>query len=172
MAIEYRNISLAPLANFSSVIPDGTIVGVIGDKGSGAHELMALAAGIVNPDSGEVSADGPRRIIGPTDALNLAPAKTLVIEHALSMQDAVVRGRAMVALERMRQSGSVVLIGSHETGLLKGICNEIWWMREGRLVASGDPPEVLEWYTHHVTQKLNAWGATLHPPVQAQRWVY
>lgn len=170
MAIEYRNISLAPLANFSAVVPDGTVVGIIGDRTSGSKELLHLAAGTTIPGSGEVHAAGPKRLIGPTDGLNLSPVKTLVIEHALSLQDAIVRGRTMVALERMRLAGSCILIGSHEVGLLRSVCTEIWWLRDGRLVASGDPVEVLEWYGHHVTQKLNAWASTLNPPVEQRNW--
>jgi lipopolysaccharide transport system ATP-binding protein len=172
MAIEYRNVTLAPLSNFTSMIPDGSIVGIIGDRQSGGHELLSLAAGTKTPESGEVSADGPVRLIGTTDPLSLGPVKTLVIEHALSLQDALVRGRAMVALSRMRQTGACILVGSHEIALLRAVCTEIWWMRDGRMVASGEPGEVLEWYSHHVTQKLTAWGAALNPPVENKVWVY
>jgi ABC-type polysaccharide/polyol phosphate transport system ATPase subunit len=112
------------------------------------------------------------RYIGPTDALQLSPTGILVLDHTLSVQDAIVRGRTLVALERMRQAGTTIIIASHEAALLRTICTEAWWLREGRLVAAGDPQEILDWYAHHVTQKLNAWGATLNPPVQAAKWIY
>jgi ABC-type polysaccharide/polyol phosphate transport system ATPase subunit len=177
MSIEFRNVSIGPLKNFSAAIPAGTILGVIGDRLSGANELIKLIAGSTTgeftPETGEVLVgETPVRYVGVTDPLQLSPVKVLILDHTLSLQDAIVRGRTLVALERMRQTGTTIVIASHEAALLRTICTEAWWIREGRLVASGDPQEILDWYAHHITQKLNAWGATLNPPVQAAKWIY
>lgn len=171
MAIEFRNVTCAPLTHFSCVVPSGAIVGILGDKSSGAHQLLQLAGGAASPAEGEVIADEPRRLVGPTDPLVLSPVKTLVVQHTFATQDAVMRNRLKVALDRLKDSGTSILIASHETGLLKAFCTEVWWLRDGRLVAAGDPAEVTEWYSHHVSQKLAAWGASLNPPVTAGWYV-
>ena len=40
MSLEFRNVVLAPLNGISVVAPDGVIIGVIGEKGSGVTELL------------------------------------------------------------------------------------------------------------------------------------
>jgi len=58
MSIEFRNVVLPPVDEFSAVAPGGAIIGVIGEKGSGVPELLRMAGGLVAPQSGEVIA-GP-----------------------------------------------------------------------------------------------------------------
>jgi len=60
MSLEFRNAVLAPLNGISVVAPAGVIIGVIGEKGSGVTELLKLAGGAAQPESGEVRA-GPER---------------------------------------------------------------------------------------------------------------
>jgi lipopolysaccharide transport system ATP-binding protein len=126
-----------------SPFPAGAIVGVIGEDGSGQAELVSEAGG---------------RRIGPGDALNLAPAPLVVIEHALALHDDVVRARAIAGLERLRRAGSTVLIVSHDQELLRSICDEVWWTAGGRVEARGDPREILERYNRHIAAKLSEWG--------------
>ena len=61
------------MPNFDAAAPDGVVIGIIGENGSGKSRLLRLAAGIDQPDSGTVEASGPARCLGPDDALNLAP---------------------------------------------------------------------------------------------------
>lgn len=163
MAIELREVSSAPLTNISASAPDGAVIGLIGENGSGKEALLQVIAGTEKPASGEVQVDDPRRLLGPGDKLNFAPVKTLLMDNTLSQHDALVRGRAMVGLERMRRSGSTVVIASHELPVLRSICDEVWWLHEGRLAAKGDPKEVIGRYERHIAQKLKAWGETLSP---------
>lgn len=163
MAIELREVSFAPLNNISASAPDGAVIGVIGENGSGKRALLQVIAGAVTPASGEVRVDEPRRMLGPNDKLNFAPVKTLVLDHTFCQQDALVRGRAMVGLERMRRSGSTVLLVSHELNMLRSVCDEVWWLHEGKIAAKGDPKDVIGRYEKHIAQKLRAWGETLSP---------
>jgi energy-coupling factor transporter ATP-binding protein EcfA2 len=90
---------------WTSVAPDGTVVGIIGENGSGKSRLLRLAAGLETPTSGTIKASGDVRWLGPDDALNLAPAPVLLIDRTFGHQDLVVRERAAVALDRMRRAG-------------------------------------------------------------------
>ena len=76
MAIEFRNVHCPPLDGFSGAAPDGCVVGVIGERGSGKSMLLKLAAGLQSCEVGEVIAGGTRRYIGPQDRL-IAVLKTL-----------------------------------------------------------------------------------------------
>src|SRR6185437_5611083 len=62
----------------------------------------------------------------------------LLIEHTFARQDAAARERAAIALDRLRRAGATVLVVSHEEELLHRLCDEIWWLRDGKLARRGD----------------------------------
>jgi hypothetical protein len=95
------------------------------------------------------------------DALNLAPSPVLLIDQTLAQHDWVVRERAAVSLDRMRRTGSTILLVSHEEELLRLLADEIWWLREGRLAGRGDPADMLGAYRQHVAARVRAWGGTI-----------
>jgi ABC-type nitrate/sulfonate/bicarbonate transport system ATPase subunit len=161
MALEFRDVTLAPIEAFRAMAPAGVIIGVIGDKGSGATELLKLAGGAVQPTQGQVIADPQRRYVALGETLNLAPAAVLALDQALATQDALVRVRTLTGLDRLRRNGSTILLSSHEYGLLETLCDEVWWMHEGQLAAKGDPKETLQKYRRHVAEAIRAWGETI-----------
>ena len=161
MSLEFRNAVLAPLSGISVVAPPGVIIGVIGEKGSGVAELLKLAGGAMQPQSGEVVAGPERRYVALGESLNLAPAAVIALDHALATQDAVVRARTLTGLDRMRRGGATVLLASHEDSLLELLCDEIWWLDGGHIAAKGDPKETLSKYRRHVAERVRAWGETI-----------
>ncbi len=156
-------MTAAPLSDFTATAPSGAIIGVIGEKGSGVTELLKLAGGADQPQEGEVKAPVERRYVKLGDTLNLAPAAVLALDQALAAQDAMVRARTVTALDRLRRSGSTVLLASHEYALLESLCDEVWWMEGGMLASKGDPKETLTRYRRFVAEKVRAWGDTIAP---------
>jgi len=165
MAIAFRHAACPPLIDIDAVAPDGATIGIVGENGSGKTRLLRLAAGIDRPISGSVECSGAARLLGPLDALNLAPAPVLLIDQTLAQHDWVVRERCAVALDRMRRNGSTILLVSHEEDLLRLLADEIWWVREGRLAGRGDPEEMLTAYRQHVAVRVRAWGADMKAPL-------
>jgi ABC-type methionine transport system ATPase subunit len=163
MSVEFRNVVLPPLDGLSAVAPAGAIIGVIGEKGSGASELLRLAGGAAQPASGEIRAGAERRFVALGDPLNLAPAAVIAMDQALATQDAVVRARTLTGLDRLRRSGSTILLASHEMPLLELLCDEVWWLDAGRIASKGDPKETLGRYRRHVAERIRAWGETIPP---------
>lgn len=161
MSLEFRNAVLAPLSGISVVAPPGVIIGVIGEKASGVTELLKLAGGAVQPQSGEVVAGPERRYVALGESLNLALAAVIALDHALAIQDAVVRARTLTGLDRMRRAGATVLLASHEDSLLELLCDEVWWLDGGRIAAKGDAKETLAKYRRHVAERVRAWGETI-----------
>ncbi len=157
MGIEFRRVSFPPLHEFEAEAPAGAVIGLIGEEGSGAEELLQLAAGR-EALSGEVIAHGSRRLLGTEDALDFSATGVLLLHHALGKRDALARARAAVSLEVLRRAGTTILLLSHEEDLLLRLCDEVWWLREGRLAGRGDPAEVLSAYRHHVAQSFRASG--------------
>jgi lipopolysaccharide transport system ATP-binding protein len=168
MGIEFRNVRYPPFDDLSITAPDGAVIGLVGEKSSGDCAVLRLAAGLDAPVSGEVIPSGPSRYLAVTDTLNLAPVRLLLIDHAFAQADALVRGRALVALDRLRTNGTTVLLASHEPDLLRAICDEVWWFDAGKLAARGDPREVLDKYSAHISRKFRTWGEALSIPMAPQ----
>jgi ABC-type methionine transport system ATPase subunit len=163
MSLEFHSVHAAPLAGFTAVAPSGAIIGVIGEKGSGVAELLKLAGGAAQPERGEIVAPLERRYVAPGDTLNLAPAAVIALDQALALQDAIVRARTLTALDRLRRSGSTVLLASHEDRLLESLCDEVWWLDAGQLAAKGDPTETLTKYRRFVAERVRSWGESISP---------
>src|SRR5207253_11408292 len=73
--------------------------------------------------------------------------------------------RAVVALGRLRRSGTTTLVVSHEEELLRRLADEVWWLREGKLAARGAPDEVIGAYRQHIANRIRAWGDTVQAPL-------
>ena len=165
MAIVFRQVVSAPLAGLDAVAPEGAIIGVIGEDGSGKGALLRLAAGLEKPAAGAVEAGDPRRLIEADGALDFSPVAVLAMEHSLARHDALVRQRATMALDGLRRAGTTVLLVSHEEDLLRQLCDEIWWLDRGKLARRGDPAEVLPAYGAHIVRRIRAWGETVSAPL-------
>ena len=165
MSLIFKCVTSAPLNNFDATAPDGTVVGIIGENGSGKSRLLRIAAGTERPVLGSVKASGDVKLMGPDDALILSPVPVLLIDQTFARQDQVVRERAAVALDRIRRAGATVLLVSHDEDLIRRLCDEVWWLQGGRLAGRGDPEQMLATYKKHVAAQVRAWGETVQAPL-------
>ncbi len=155
---------------FDAAAPDGMVVGIIGENGSGKRQLLRLAAGEELAASGSVERSGPVRRLGPDDALDFSPTSVLLLDHTFARQDAFQRERAAMSLEDLRKAGTTTLVASHEEDLLCRLADEIWWLHKGKLAGRGDPVEVLTAYRRHTAQRLREWAERAPMPVLQPRW--
>jgi energy-coupling factor transporter ATP-binding protein EcfA2 len=160
MAVAFHRVSAPPLVDFDAAAPDGVVIGILGEDGSGKGRLLRLAAGVEKPAAGSVERPDAAKLLGPSDALDLEPAPLVLIDHTFARHDAFTRERGAIALDRLRRTGSTVLLVSHEEELLRRTADEIWWLREGRMAGRGDPGEMLAGYRRHVAARIRAWGET------------
>jgi len=165
MALVFRRVTSPPLVEFDAAAPDGAVIGVVGENGAGKSALARLAGGAEQPVTGEVEVAGGARFLGPDSPLVLAPAPVLAIDHTFARQDLLVRERAAVAIDRLRQAGSTILLVSHEDELLRRLADEVWWLHEGKLAGRGDPEEILTAYRRHIAARVRAWGGTMSTPI-------
>ncbi len=163
--IELRGVTLPPFDGFTAAVPDGAVIGIIGEEAAGQSTLLRLAAGLLAPVAGEVTAGPVRRYIGFEDSLNFAAADVLALDHAFAPHDALVRARAIVELDRLRGSGATILIVSNEHELLRALSDEIWWLELGRLRERGHPAQILGNFQRHIAAKFRSWGETVAEPL-------
>jgi energy-coupling factor transporter ATP-binding protein EcfA2 len=165
MPLIFRRVSAPPLRDFDAIAPEGAVIGIIGETGAGKGRLLRLAAATEQPAAGSVEAPRPARLLGPADALDLAPVPLLLLEHTFARQDAFARDRAAFALDRLRRGGSTVLLVSHEDELQRRFADEIWWLRDGQLAGRGNPGEMLTAYRRHVAARARAAGEGASAPL-------
>ena len=168
MAIAFRRVTSAPLENFEAAAPDGVVIGVMGENGSGKSRLLRLAAGVEMPVSGRAQASACGRWLGPEDrldagTLNVPERGVLAIDNTFARLDLAARERAALALGMLRRHGVTTLLVSHEEELLRRLSDEIWWLKSGRLAGRGDPGEMLRAYRKEAVQQIRSWGDTLQP---------
>jgi hypothetical protein len=85
-------------------------------------------------------------------------ADDFILDHALAKLDAVARARAVSQMLGLRRAGATYVLISHDEPLLESCADEIWWLRDGKLVARGDPLEVLTEYRRYVAHALRESG--------------
>jgi len=170
MSVRFKNVFYPPLAELNAYAPDGFLVGIIGEEGSGATELLRLAVCQAQPASGEVVADGPRRLLSPGEPVAAGDARLLALDHTLALADPIQRAAAAMELLKARRAGVTLLMASHDEALLAWLADEIWWLEGGRLAAKGDPGEVLDAYRRHMAERIRQLGsgrmAPLVPPLR------
>ena len=120
------------------IAPDGSVIAVI-EEGRSC-----------------LSASGVPRL-GPADSVPSAPGAYL-LDHTLERLASVPRSLAISQLVRMRGAGSTFLILTHDEAIVEACADEVWWTRDGQLIARGDPSEVLRLYRTHCAAGLRAAG--------------
>lgn len=82
-----------------------------------------------------------------------------VLRHPLSGVDAVTKARTVSRWLDQRRAGVTLVLLSYDEPLLERCADEIWWLRDGVLIARGDPAEVLPLYRRHCALELRRAGA-------------
>jgi len=160
MGITFNRVTSAPLRDIDLSAPDGAVIGIIGENGAGKSRMLRLAAGLERPTSGSVERSGVARILGPDDPLELisSGAAVLLLEYTLARQDALVRERAAIELDRLRRQGVTTLFVTHDEELLRRLADEIWWLHQGKVAGRGDAATMLAAYRKHIAARLRACG--------------
>jgi lipopolysaccharide transport system ATP-binding protein len=126
---------------------ESSIIGVI-EEGGG--DSMATAGGIAS--------------IGPEMPMPDGSA-CMVPGSLLARLDAVSKARTVSRMLQLRRAGATFVLFTHDEPLLESCSDEIWWLRDGKLIGRGDPAEVLAHYRHHVAQALRESGRNHQAPL-------
>jgi lipopolysaccharide transport system ATP-binding protein len=133
--------------------------------------LSHLGKALTAPDCSIIGIieEGPESLAAP-DAIVVHPGDPIpdvpgnyVLEHALSRSDAVTKSKAVARLVQLRHAGATIALVSHDELLLESCADEIWWIRDGALVARGDPSDVLARYRRHIAEVLRDSGENQLP---------
>ena len=95
----------------------------------------------------------------------------LLVDEALAVGDLSFQARCLDRLRDMQRTGATILLVSHDPGVVADLCDDVVWLRGGRVVASGRPEEVTARYREAMAEETrrltptdvpDAWTATGH----------
>lgn len=74
----------------------------------------------------------------------------LVIDEVLAVGDAAFQRKCLARIREFKAAGCSILLVSHGLAAVQSLCDELIWMNNGRLMAHGPIPEVVQQYEAHV----------------------
>jgi ABC-type polysaccharide/polyol phosphate transport system ATPase subunit len=89
--------------------------------------------------------NGMRSRLGFAIATALDP-EILVLDEVLSVGDRAFRAKSQARIEEMMARSRLIVIVSHATSFLRGVCSHCLWLDRGRVRAFGDAKAVLDAY--------------------------
>jgi hypothetical protein len=90
-------------------------------------------------------------------AVNTEP-DVLVIDEALSVGDTVFQHRCVRRIREMQAAGTTVLFVSHDTTLVRALCSRAILLNAGRMLADGEPVDVLNRYQRLIMAREEAYN--------------
>ena len=70
----------------------------------------------------------------------------LILDEIFAGGDASFVDKAKARMHEMIDKSDIMIMVSHDHGLVKSLCNRVIWMDHGRVVADGSPEDIVERY--------------------------
>ena len=155
--------------NVNLSLCSGLLVALMGPNGSGKKALLEVAGGLRKPDSGEVFCPGHLQMAYRSfDSVDTEQVRHS-IDHAISrhpdvlligpgfaLTDPVYQTKVLATISKMRRSGALIILLSHDLTLALRHCDEVILMDKGYVIKHGEPQIVLERYRAMLELSQNA----------------
>ena len=70
----------------------------------------------------------------------------LLIDESLGVGDEEFRAQSEERIQQMLDASGTVFVVSHKSEAIRSMCTRVLWLHRGRLIADGDPDEILDDY--------------------------
>jgi lipopolysaccharide transport system ATP-binding protein len=90
-------------------------------------------------------------------AAHLEP-EILIVDEVLAVGDAAFQKKCIGKMQDVARDGRTILFVSHSMGAIRGLCNRVVWMDQGRVRMNGPTMEIIDAY---LKESLDAGGTTL-----------
>ena len=125
--------------------------------GLGRRQMAAAMDGIIEFSGVGDQIDAPVKIyssgmymrLGFSVAVNVDP-EILLVDEVIAVGDEEFQHRCLHHMESLRAGGATIVLVSHDTALVRQLCDRVGWLDGGLLRAAGDPNEVVDAYLRHV----------------------
>ena len=80
---------------------------------------------------------------------NVVRPEILIIDEVLAVGDAAFQRKCMGRIHEMIEKSATLLLVSHDSSMIKSVCEKALWLREGEAVMSGSAKEVCDAYERY-----------------------
>ena len=87
--------------------------------------------------------------LGFAVAIHVDP-DVLLIDEVLAVGDEAFTRKCLDKIGEFRRRGKTILLVTHSLGLAEKMCDEVLWLRQGKLADEGDPKRVIDAYLTYV----------------------
>jgi ABC-type polysaccharide/polyol phosphate transport system ATPase subunit len=87
--------------------------------------------------------------LGFAVAIHVDP-EVLLIDEVLAVGDEAFTRKCLDKIGEFRRRGKTILLVTHSLGLAEKMCDEVLWLRQGKLADQGDPKRVIDAYLTYV----------------------
>ncbi len=70
----------------------------------------------------------------------------LIVDEALSTGDAHFKEKSLNRIKELRTADRALILVSHAMATIEDVCNEVAWLHKGKLMARGNPAEIIKQY--------------------------
>jgi len=95
---------------------------------------------------------GMRARLGFSTALQIDP-DILLVDEVLAVGDARFKKKSFEAFKEFKNKGKTIVYTSHNTGIMKELCDRVILLHQGKILQIGNPTTVLEKYAELITNK-------------------
>ena len=105
--------------------------------------------------------------LGFAVAIHVDP-DVLLIDEVLAVGDEAFTRKCLDKIGEFRRRGKTILLVTHSLGLVEKMCDEVLWLRQGKLADQGDPKRVVDAYLTYVAGGEEALLAREHGQTAAR----
>ncbi len=85
-------------------------------------------------------------------AIHVEP-EVLIVDEALSVGDAAFQYKCLKRITDLRARGMSILFVTHDTGAVRTLCDRVFWLDGGNLIAQGPAVEIADQYDSFMRQR-------------------
>jgi teichoic acid transport system ATP-binding protein len=82
----------------------------------------------------------------------------LMIDEALAVGDEVFRRRSDARIRELQEAAGTVFLVSHSMDSIIDTCTRVFWLDAGKIIAQGDPEEVVAQYRARMAREIGREG--------------
>ena len=80
----------------------------------------------------------------------------LIVDEALSTGDAHFKAKSLNRMKELRTADRALILVSHALATIEELCNEVIWLNKGKLMARGEPAEIIAQYREFMNVRKSA----------------
>ncbi len=106
--------------------------------------------------------------LGFSIAAHIQP-NIILLDENLSVGDAAFQAKCIAKIQELRQSGTTILMVTHQLDVAEWLCDRVVWLQDGVIAGDGPPSDTLKQYERMVAEtEITPWDSRIKSQVRQQ----